>query len=143
MVLWPSPIGVQPHCPIGARLCRQGEDELWASKHGAPLFFPSELWSCRRSPSQEPASVDFPAAEEHGSRLDAFLEGHISWILSLASYIRERISWFQVTCGVGKVRAGSSVPASSGFEPSLPSLSWASRLFPERTAPRAQGWCLA
>lgn len=140
MVLWPRHIGVQPHCPVGAQPCWQGEDELQASKCRVPLF---SLQSCGLA-GDPPArsrwlkeAVDFPAAEDRGSRLDAFLEGHISWILSLASYIRQRISCFQVTQGVGKVRAGSLVPASSGFEPSLPSLSWAYKLFPGRTAPWA------
>lgn len=56
---------------------------------------------------------------------------------SSPSCVRERITCFQVVQGVGKVRAGPSVPASSRFEPSLPSLSQAYKLFPGRATPWA------
>lgn len=136
-VLWPRRPRVQPRCPVGAQPCWRGEDELQAAKRGAPLsFFPSELWSCRQSRpgSQRPKeAADFTAAEDHGSRL--FWKGASPG--SSPSCVRERISCFQVMQGVGEVRSGSSLPASSGFEPSLPSLSQAYKLFPGRATPWA------
>lgn len=74
-------------------------------KSRASLF---SLQSCGLAGDPPPWSqwlqeaVDFPAAEDHGSRLDDLLEGQVSWILSLAYYLRQRISYFQVTQGVGE-----------------------------------------
>lgn len=74
---------------------------------------------------------DFPTAKDHRSRLDALQDP--------LPCVRERISCFQIMWGVGKMRAGSLVPASSGFEPSL---AWPYRLFPGRTAPWASNGAL-
>lgn len=125
MVLRPRHIGAQPRCPVGAQPLLAGGRRTTGIKCRASLF---SLQSCGLAGDPPPWSqwlqeaVDFPAAEDHGSRLDDFLEGQVSWILSLASYVRQRISCFQVTQGVGKGRDGSLVPGPCGFEPSLPFL---------------------
>lgn len=75
--------GSSPTASLELSLVGRGKTNYRHQNAGHPFFSLQSCGLASDPPSRSrwlKEAVDFPAAEDRGSRLDAFLEGHISWI---------------------------------------------------------------